>query len=94
MIHCQGGKLKDIILLPIGPFNTFCTFSIWNNETAMTNMVFGRKESTDGVEHKKAMVERSRKPFHFEFATMRFIPFRQCGQWKGVSDYVQKPMIR
>lgn len=80
---------NTLALAAFRPWNTFCTFSIWKNEDEMTSMVFGKRESTDGHEHKIAMVERSRKPFHFEFTTMRFIPFQQSGQWRGDSDYIR-----
>ena len=75
---------NTLALAAFRPWNTFCTFSIWKNEDEMTSMVFGKRESTDGHEHKIAMVERSRKPFHFEFTTMRFIPFQQSGQWREI----------
>ena len=81
-------KGHSLALAAFRPFNHFCTFSIWKNETEMTNMVFGKKKEADGDEHKLAMRERARKAFHSEFATMRFIPTKQVGSWEGKSDYI------
>jgi hypothetical protein len=80
----------NLALAAFRPFNTFCTFSVWKTESEMTNMVFGKDRSSDGEDHRRAMVARSRKAFHSEFATMRFLPTKQCGEWKGRSDYLKE----
>ena len=71
------------------PLNTFCTFSIWKSEEQMINMVNGKDNKKDGEDHKQAMIERARKPFHFEFSTMRFIPIKEEGKWNGRSNYLK-----
>lgn len=67
------------------PLNTFLTFSIWKSEHAMTGMVGGRAHS-DGMQHRNAMIERRRKPFHFQFITLRFAPLSQHGDWEPFRD--------
>jgi len=67
------------------PIKTFSTFSIWESEQAMIAMVRGKNES-DGSEHREAMVERGRNPFHFEFITLRFAPLSHHGDWESVRD--------
>lgn len=64
------------------PLNRFSTFSVWESEDAMRDMVRGT-HGTDGAQHRDAMVERARKPFHHEFTTMRFVPISEHGQWPG-----------
>lgn len=71
------------------PPRTFSTFSIWKNEAEMVNMVLGKRKSQDGQEHINAMQERSRKPFHHEFSTMRFLPLGESGKYLGKSGYIQ-----
>lgn len=68
-VRDDSGKL--FALSAMRPFNTFCTFSIWESEENMVEMVQGKKNQ---LQHLEAMKERSRKPFHFEFTTMRFVP--------------------
>lgn len=63
------------------PLNTFSTFSMWRSEADMLGMVRGRRAEVDGAEHREAMVERARRPFHYEFTTMRFVPLSEHGQW-------------
>lgn len=63
------------------PLNTFSTFSMWRSEEDMLGMVRGRRAAVDGVEHREAMKERARRPFHHEFTTMRFVPLSEHGQW-------------
>lgn len=62
------------------PFGTFSTFSVWRCEEAMLGMVRGRA-SADGEEHRRAMVERARRPFHHEFTTLRLVPLSEHGSW-------------
>ncbi len=64
------------------PLNRFSTFSVWESEDAMRDMVRGT-HGKDGTQHRDAMVERARKPFHHEFITMRFVPLSEHGQWPG-----------
>jgi len=79
---------KNLALASIRPLNTFSTFSIWQNEHQMLNMVRGR-DKHDGQSHQLAMRERIRKDFHHEFTTMRFVPFREDGIWNGKSNFTQ-----
>ncbi|TGL59099.1 hypothetical protein EHQ58_09285 [Leptospira ognonensis] len=77
-----------LALAALRPLNTFSTFSIWKNESAMIDMVYGRDRQFDGESHQLAMMERNRKDFHYEFTTMRFTPFKEVGVWKGESNYL------
>ena len=61
------------------PFNTFSTYSMWKSEEAMLGMVRGMNESRDGAQHRDAMTERAKTPFHSEFMTLRFVPLSQHG---------------
>ncbi|PJZ46103.1 hypothetical protein [Leptospira brenneri] len=63
---------KKIAFAAFRPFRSFLTFSIWNSESEMIQMVQGRKADRDGLEHKHAMEERNRNDFHSEFTTLRF----------------------
>jgi len=63
------------------PLNTFSTFSVWRSERDMRGMVRGREGPRDGTQHHDAMIERARRPFHFEFTTMRFVPLSEHGRW-------------
>ena len=74
------------------PANVFSTFSIWQSEDAMVGMVGGRQIS-DGRDHREAMVERARVPFHFEFMTLRFAPLSQHGDWGLVRDETTAPGV-
>lgn len=65
------------------PLNKFSTFSVWESEEAMRDMVRGKHAKADGTHHRDAMIERARKPFHHEFTTMRFIPLSEHGEWPG-----------
>jgi hypothetical protein len=64
---------------------SFCTFSIWDNESEMLKMVNGKNQS-----HRLAMQERARKDFHTEFCTMRFVPIREAGSWRGKEAYTAR----
>ncbi|HLP00223.1 MAG TPA: hypothetical protein VK171_16620, partial [Fimbriimonas sp.] len=46
---------------------TISTFSIWNTQQAMVDMVSGRSSVTEPGRHRDAMKERDRKDFHHEF---------------------------
>lgn len=67
------------------PLNKFSTFSMWKTEKDMLGMVRGRRKDVDGAEHRDAMKERARRPFHYEFTTMRFVPISEHGQWPGTT---------
>lgn len=81
---------KNLALAAIRPLNTFTTFSIWQNESEMLNMVSGRNNPHDGQCHQLTMKEMARKDFHREFTTMRFTPFKEFGVWNGRSNYTSK----
>jgi len=68
--------------------NTVSTFSIWKTEKEMTNMVHGHSSIPKPKRHSKAMVERERKNFHFEFTTLRFKPISEFGTWKGKKNFI------
>lgn len=70
--------------------NTVSTFSIWNTEKEMTEMVRGHSEVEKPKRHSDAMKERERKDFHFEFTTLRFKPLSEFGKWKGKSNFIPK----
>lgn len=80
---------KTLALAAMRPLATFCTFSIWRDERAMVGMVQGRDEATDGPDHRVAMCERARRDFHHEFTTMRLVPLREVGSWRGASGYTR-----
>ncbi|MDZ4727531.1 MAG: hypothetical protein AABY22_02310 [Nanoarchaeota archaeon] len=68
------------------PFRNFLTFSIWDSEKQMLQMVHGTEPKTDGLEHKNAMLERNRNDFHTEFTTLRFEILKELGRRGGI-DY-------
>jgi hypothetical protein len=79
------------VLLTLASFkfpNTISTFSIWETEKEMSNMVHGHSAISKPKRHSNAMKERERKNFHFEFATLRFKPLSEFGTWKGKSNYI------
>ena len=78
---------QTLALAAVRPLNTFCTFSIWKSESAMTGMVHGRDPDADGISHQQAMRERLRRDFHHEFCTMRFVPVSEVGLWRGRTGY-------
>ncbi len=65
------------------PLQLFSTFSVWETENEMLNMVQGNKEQMGGMNHKEAKQERSRKSFHHEFTTMRFLAYKEVGEFEG-----------
>jgi hypothetical protein len=82
-------KGQNLALAALRPLTTFSTFSIWQNESEMLNMVHGNNKNQDGEDHKLAMQERARKDFHHQFSTMRFVPFKEVGTWNGKSGYTK-----
>ena len=68
--------------------NTVSTFSIWKTEKEMTDMVHGHSAIPKPKRHAKAMKERERRDFHFEFTTLRFKPIAELGTWKGQTNFI------
>ena len=77
-----------ISLAAMHPLNTVSTFSVWQSERAMTDMVRGHSEMPHPDRHAAAMQERNRKDFHFEFTTLRFRALSEHGTWEGRGDIV------
>ncbi len=69
---------------------TIATFSIWNSQQAMINMVRGQSAVARPKRHLAAMQERERRDFHHEFTTLRFRPFAEFGSWEGRSKLLPK----
>lgn len=67
---------------------TVSTFSVWKSAAAMENMVRGHSSVPKPMRHADAMVERTRKDFHFEFTTLRFRCMSEHGTWQGRSTIV------
>lgn len=70
---------------------TVATFSIWNSQQAMTDMVRGLSNVDRPERHAMAMRERERRNFHREFTTLRFKPLSEHGIWEGRSGLVRRP---
>lgn len=62
---------------------TIATFSIWNTQQAMVDMVQGHSSVAEPERHMRAMEERDRRDFHHEFTTLRFRPIAEFGRWEG-----------
>jgi len=58
---------------------TVATFSMWKTQRGMLEMVRGHGATPSPDRHAKAMSERDRKDFHFEFTTLRFQPLTEYG---------------
>jgi hypothetical protein len=67
---------------------TVSTFSVWKTQKEMTDMVFGHSSVRGPERHVKAMRERDRKDFHFEFTTLRFRPISETGEWNGRTEII------
>lgn len=67
---------------------TVSTFSVWESEKQMTDMVRGHSSVPQPKRHIDAMKERDRKDFHFEFTTLRFEPISEFGEWGGRSRII------
>jgi hypothetical protein len=63
--------------------NSVATFSIWNSQRAMIDMVSGHSNVAQPRRHIEAMAERDRRDFHHEFTTLRFSPIAEHGSWEG-----------
>ena len=72
-----------IAMAAIRPLRTLATFSIWQTQRDLKQMVHGRRGVEASQKHAKAMQERNRKDFHHEFITMRFRPLSEHGVWEG-----------
>ena len=59
---------------------TVSTFSMWRSLREMVEMVRGHSSVPEPKRHADAMVERERKDFHFEFATLRFKLLAEYGK--------------
>jgi len=79
-----------LALAAIRPPNTFSTFSIWRSQQEMTDMVHGKASFPGADRHAKAMGERDRKDFHYQFTTLRFRAIAEHGEWRGQRDLVPK----
>ncbi|MBC87045.1 MAG: hypothetical protein CL677_07675 [Bdellovibrionaceae bacterium] len=73
---------KRFAAVAMRPLRWFSTFSVWESEEAMLSMVQGSKAQKGGMNHREAMQERARKPFHHEFTTLRFVPIKDGGLLK------------
>ena len=62
---------------------TVSTFSIWKSKEDMLGMVHGQNTVSKPKRHAKAMKERKRKDFHYQFTTLRFKPIAEYGEWQG-----------
>lgn len=67
---------------------TVSTFSIWSSQKEMAAMVHGHSHVERPERHAKAMRERERRDFHFEFTTLRFLPIAEHGAWEGRSNVI------
>ncbi|UFN45917.1 hypothetical protein [Nocardioides okcheonensis] len=65
------------------PPRTISTFSVWRSVQEMEDMVHGRSRVAAPARHASAMAERERRDFHHEFATYRFRPLAEHGEWQG-----------
>lgn len=77
-----------LALAAFRPLRTFSTFSIWQTQQIMTDMVHGHGSFPGMKRHADAMVERDRKDFHHEFITMRFRALSEHGTWLGRNGFV------
>lgn len=84
----RDNPATTISLAAMRPMRTLSTFSIWNTQKAMTDMVNGRTNGPVENRHAKAMQERNRKDFHHEFTTLRFRPITEHGTWEGKDRYL------
>ncbi len=82
--HPEAAMALAALRLP----RTVSTFSVWNSQQGMLDMVQGHSAVPQPTRHADAMVERNRKDFHFQFTTLRFKPIAEFGQWKGRSRII------
>lgn len=67
---------------------TVSTFSVWKSQKEMVAMVHGHSSVPKPKRHSKAMKERERKDFHFQFTTLRFKPIAEYGKWEGRTNII------
>lgn len=67
---------------------TVSTFSVWKSQKEMVEMVRGHSSIPQPDRHAKAMKERERKDFHFQFTTLRFKPIAEYGTWEGRTEII------
>lgn len=67
----------------IGFPHTVSTFSLWNTQKNMLDMVKGHGKIDKPNRHIDAMKERERKDFHYEFTTLRFSVISAPEKWGG-----------
>ncbi|MEK6477219.1 hypothetical protein WJR50_06785 [Catalinimonas sp. 4WD22] len=67
---------------------TVSTFSVWRSQQEMVDMVHGHSSVPQPKRHTKAMKERERKDFHFQFTTLRFKPIAEFGEWEGRTNII------
>lgn len=79
-----------LALAAIRPPRTFSTFTVWRSQREMTDMVHGMGSAVGADRHAKAMVERERKDFHYQFTTLRFRAIAEYGVWAGRRDIVPR----
>ncbi|MBK1792583.1 hypothetical protein [Persicirhabdus sediminis] len=77
-----------LALASMRPLGTFSTFSIWRSQREMAEMVHGKGASAENDQHARAMTERERKDFHYQFTTLRFRALAEYGEWLGQSSIV------
>ncbi len=80
-----------VALAATRPHRTVSTFTVWNSQQAMVDMVRGHADMPEPDRHATAMVERDRKDFHFEFTTLRFRPISEHGTWEGRTNLIPQP---
>ncbi len=79
---------QTLALAAMHPIRTVSTFTVWQSQQEMTDMVRGHTDMPDARRHIVAMGERNRKDFHFEFTTLRFRARSEHGSWDGRTDIV------
>jgi hypothetical protein len=79
-----------LALAAFRPPRTFSTFTVWRSQRQMTDMVHGKGSLLGADRHARAMVERNRKDFHYQFTTLRFRAISEHGEWEGRRDIVPK----
>jgi hypothetical protein len=79
-----------LALAAMRPPRTISTFSVWQSVREMEEMVRGHSPVAEPDRHAAAMVERRRRDFHHEFATLRFRPLSEHGAWQGQSGFIRR----
>lgn len=77
-----------LALAGVRPPRTIATFSVWRSVREMEEMVHGGSAVQQPQRHAAAMIERDRRDFHHEFATLRFRPISEHGAWEGRTGIV------